>query len=390
MSQSLAKVQPTQIARSAMQDKLEYCQQMAKGNLLPKQYFQNPGNLLIAIEYGEALSLPTIVAIQQVHIIEGKVSASSALISSLVRRAGHKLRVDGDSKAATCKITRCDDTEPYVVTFTIEDARTAGLTGKDVWKKYPREMLKARAITACARDACQEALNGLCYTPEELGATVSVDGEPVVVSQATVPDVQQDNVIEAEVVARTDQQAEHANILTSNIIGKRAERNGHWWTMLARVQKLARTVFGTEDKWSEFLGNRDLATMALDDLRAFGSELQQMQAKKRPAPKPEIAEADVVDLDQHHAEKSTGRRETLQKKFWATVRERLVMAGSYVGNDVVYWWLEKSGFGPYDEDLGRIRVSQMHADDLGKACEYVASLFPADLVRAYTAEMEGR
>jgi len=358
-----------------MQDKLEYCQQMAKGNLLPKQYYQNPGNLLIAIEYGEALSLPTIVAIQQVHIIEGKVSASSALISSLVRRAGHKLRVDGDSKAATCKITRSDDPEPYVVTFTIEDARTAGLTGKDVWKKYPREMLKARAITACARDACQEALNGLCYTPEELGATVSVDGEPVVVSQATLPDVQQDNVIEAEVVARTDQQAEHAN-------------------MLARIQKLARTVFGTEDKWSEFLGDRDPATMGLDDLRCFGAELQKMQAKKRPAPAraadPEIAEAEVVDLDQHHAEKSTGRRETLQKKFWATVRERLVMAGSYVGNDVVYWWLEKSGFGPYDEALGRIRVSQMHADDLGKACEYVTSLIPADLVRAYTAEMEGR
>ena len=33
-------------------------------------------------------------------------------------------------------------------------------------------MLKSRAITQCARDACEEALFGLHYTPEELGAEV--------------------------------------------------------------------------------------------------------------------------------------------------------------------------------------------------------------------------
>ena len=37
-------------------------------------------------------------------------------------------------------------------------------------------MLKARAITQCARDACEEALFGLHYTPEELGAEVDEDG----------------------------------------------------------------------------------------------------------------------------------------------------------------------------------------------------------------------
>jgi hypothetical protein len=40
-------------------------------------------------------------------------------------------------------------------------------------------MLKARAITQCARDACEEALFGLHYTPEELGADVDEDGTVV-------------------------------------------------------------------------------------------------------------------------------------------------------------------------------------------------------------------
>ena len=37
-------------------------------------------------------------------------------------------------------------------------------------------MLKSRAITQCARDACDEVLFGLHYTPEELGAEVDEDG----------------------------------------------------------------------------------------------------------------------------------------------------------------------------------------------------------------------
>src|SRR6185312_3022660 len=40
----------------------------------------------------------------------------------------------------------------------------------------PASMLKSRAITQCARDACEEALFGLHYTPEELGAEVDEDG----------------------------------------------------------------------------------------------------------------------------------------------------------------------------------------------------------------------
>ena len=54
-----------------------------------------------------------------------------------------------------------------------------------MWKDYPASMLKSRAITQCARDACEEALFGLHYTPEELGADVDEDG---VIIGEIVPD----------------------------------------------------------------------------------------------------------------------------------------------------------------------------------------------------------
>ena len=50
-------------------------------------------------------------------------------------------------------------------------------------------MLKARAISEVARDACEEALFGLHYTPEELGAEVNEDGTVTgeIVNEPTAP-----------------------------------------------------------------------------------------------------------------------------------------------------------------------------------------------------------
>lgn len=177
----LAHRAPQQVAPVMnMNDKMQYAQALAQASLLPKQYQRNPGNVLLAVELGESLGIPPIQAINTVHVIEGRPSASAALISMLVRRAGHQLRIKGDDKSATAEIVRYDDPEfTYSVTWDMERARNAKVTGKDNWSKYPAAMLKARAITEVARDACQEALMGVQYTPEELGATVDQDGNVV-------------------------------------------------------------------------------------------------------------------------------------------------------------------------------------------------------------------
>src|SRR4029077_11710975 len=57
--------------------------------------------------------------------------------------------------------------------FTLEDAERAGLRG-DNYRKFPRNMLFARAMTNGARVHCPEVFVGAVYTPDEL-----VDGEVV-------------------------------------------------------------------------------------------------------------------------------------------------------------------------------------------------------------------
>jgi len=48
------------------------------------------------------------------------------------------------------------------------------------WEKYPQNMLFARAISSGVRIYCPDVFNGnLVYVPEEMGAQVDEDGEPV-------------------------------------------------------------------------------------------------------------------------------------------------------------------------------------------------------------------
>ena len=166
-------------------DKLTWAGELAKSGMLPQQYRGNPANLLWAIEMGQSLGLTPMQAVTGIHVIEGKPTASAGLIGSLVRGAGHRLRVHGNDQHAVAQIWRRDDPEfCFESVWTLDRARTAGLLGKGVWKTYPAAMLQARAITEVARQACPEALSGVQYTAEELGDDSGRVSQAVVVQSA--------------------------------------------------------------------------------------------------------------------------------------------------------------------------------------------------------------
>jgi hypothetical protein len=167
------------VVHEDMSEKVEWAKTLAVANLLPKAYQNNPGNVLFAVEYADALGISRINAITSIHVIDGRPSASADLIAALVRRAGHKLRVTGDDTFARAELFRSDDPDfMYAAQWDMDKARAAGLANKGVWKNYPAAMLRSRAITEVARMGASEALLGLIYTPEELGADVDQTGAP--------------------------------------------------------------------------------------------------------------------------------------------------------------------------------------------------------------------
>lgn len=199
----MTEMEPTTNTATHLDQRIRYAQALASADLLPAAYRRKPANVLLAMEYGQALGLDTITAIQSVHVIDGKPTASAQLIGALVRRAGHKLRITGDDTQAVAEIVRSDDPD-YVFrsVWTLDRAQRAGLVGKGVWRQYPSAMLKARAITEVARDACPEALAGVAYTPEELGG----DNWPSITIEQTESD-------QPETVEQEQEQIEIAEVV---------------------------------------------------------------------------------------------------------------------------------------------------------------------------------
>jgi hypothetical protein len=185
-------------ADRSLEASVDYARKLSASDLLPKSYQGKPQNVLLAVEYGRSLGLDPITAINMTHVVQGKPTASAQLVNALVRRAGHRLQVRGDHQTATCRIIRNDDPFVFEVTWTIDRAKNAGLLTNPTWKSYPQAMLKARAITECARDACPEVLAGISYTAEEIGGAVEVVQQQTEQPEVAVTD--DGKVIDAELV----------------------------------------------------------------------------------------------------------------------------------------------------------------------------------------------
>ena len=152
----------------------ELASTMAASRLLPDAYIGKPENVFVAIEYGKALGLPPIEAINSVNVIKGKPSMSANLMAALVRRAGCKLRItsegEGEQTRVTAVLIRPDDPDfEFKVVWDKAKAMRAGVWGSNTWRTYPDQMLRNRAITEICRTAANDFLMGVVYDPEELG-----------------------------------------------------------------------------------------------------------------------------------------------------------------------------------------------------------------------------
>lgn len=147
---------------------------------VPKPLRGRPGAILAAILYGRALGLDGMVSLREVHVIDGTPSLSATAVLGRIRAAGHSVELQEGNDKCLAKGRRADSGDEHTAVFTLEDAKTAGLTGKDNWKRYPRAMLRSRAVTELARALFSDVFAGLAvYAPEELGAIVDDAGQPV-------------------------------------------------------------------------------------------------------------------------------------------------------------------------------------------------------------------
>jgi hypothetical protein len=153
---------------------------LLKSGLLPAN-LGKPEQVIMIILKGRELGISPITSLTHIHVIKGKPAMSAELMLSQIYKLHPRTViefVERSNTACRVKVTRLGHF-PSEFVWTIEDAKKADLMGNPSWSKYPRAMLHARVVSEMARSLFPDAIQGISYTPEELGAVVDEEGSVV-------------------------------------------------------------------------------------------------------------------------------------------------------------------------------------------------------------------
>ena len=162
-----------------LDEAMRYAELIAQSDMVPKDYKGKPANIMVAIQYGAELGLPPLQACQGIAVINGRPSVWGDHLMAIVR--SHPLchsivevpPNEENGMTATC-IARRHQADDVVRTFSMDDAKRAGLANKDgPWKTYPQRMLQMRARAFALRDQFPDVLRGMSVA-EEMSDVVDV------------------------------------------------------------------------------------------------------------------------------------------------------------------------------------------------------------------------
>jgi len=188
-------------------DPFALAEKVSKSNLIPTAYRGKATDAAICMMYGAEVGLPPMTALQRIIVINGKPTLDAQGMAALIRGAGHSLMGEVTDKEATVTGKRGDNGDTMSFSFSMDDAKRAGLVKKGPWTDYPKSMLWARAVSQLARQLFPDVLMGMSYVPEEIGGdapepehTSYVGDERLDVAVPdSVPDPD-DSIVDAEVV----------------------------------------------------------------------------------------------------------------------------------------------------------------------------------------------
>lgn len=160
---------------------LKLCEKLLKSGLLPKT-IQTPEQAFVIMVAGREMGLRFMQSFRLLHVFDGKIITSAQLIigkcKERVSICKYFTLICGSSPCqckhsrpnephATWETLRVGAPKPTRITFTLEDAKNAGLLGKDNWKKYPWQMCQNRGGAVLSRAEYADIVGGL-YDEDEI------------------------------------------------------------------------------------------------------------------------------------------------------------------------------------------------------------------------------
>ena len=147
----------------------EMSQALSEGNLIGEAFRKSPANILATIMHGAALGLNPAQSLVAVHVIEGRPSLSADAMRGVCVSHPDVCEffrcIETTAERATFSTQRVGD-PPLDLSFTMQAAQQAGLSGRKNYQRYPAAMLRARAGAGLARLVYPDLLMGVYDTDE--------------------------------------------------------------------------------------------------------------------------------------------------------------------------------------------------------------------------------
>ena len=180
-TQPTSEVSGFEMKPRTLKEAMDFCELMANSDLVPNAYKGKPGNIMVAIQMGQELGLSPMRALRSIAVINGRASMWGDDVLAMVLASPvceYVNEADSTDKQGVCKTKRKGCAE-QVSTFTLEDAKRAGLLGKQgPWQSHTGRMLKLRARGFGLRDTFADVLAGLVTAEEALDMPVIEPTDP--------------------------------------------------------------------------------------------------------------------------------------------------------------------------------------------------------------------
>lgn len=155
------------------EDAYRFASAVHKSGLAPAA-LKTPEAILIALQAGLELGFSPLRALSAIAVVNGRPSLMGEAALAKIRQSGVcksgptiTTRGEGDKLAGVVRFQRDGMSEPLEVTFSVADAKRAGLWGKNgPWTQYPTTMLEWRAVARAAKLYFSDVLLGLALAEE--------------------------------------------------------------------------------------------------------------------------------------------------------------------------------------------------------------------------------
>lgn len=152
---------------------------LASSGMTPKAYGSDQNKIMVGMMAGAEIGLTPMAALQSIAVIGNNPAVWGDGAMGLVQASGLLEDMDetDDGTTATCTMKRKGRKTPIVKTFSMDDAKKAGLAGKaGPWTQYPARMRQMRARLFAIRDGFADVLRGLHIVEEVRDYAPMTDG----------------------------------------------------------------------------------------------------------------------------------------------------------------------------------------------------------------------